>query len=489
MDSRTAATKESSIVIIGAGVFGLSHALELKQRGYSDVTVIDRNLPPVCDGSSVDISRIIRVEYSDAFYTRMAKEALQGWLSEYKDHYYRSGFVILAQSPGSEYIEKSKAVNDSRLDEYDDANEIRAVYPDVQARLDGLKAYHNPDGGWADAASAIRDLSIRCSLAGVSFITGERGTVVSLRQSCNRVTGVNVAKGDPISAEQVIVATGAWTNRLLPLSQAVSASGQPVGFIQLTPEEAACLEKTPVIINLSTGVFCFPPTPGTNILKVARHGYGFATTFADQKGADTISSPKLLENNVGSSFLPEDAEDALREGLQELLPAFAKHPWMNRRLCWYSDTPEGDFIVDHHPSIEGLFVSTGGSGQYAFCLNHLHMYLADLSTDSDPVHSNSCQCSADTSQTASKRKRLMMFARSGSCTSRATTQTPRKRAMVAAVDQDCVCSPLKSKLDSSMVYACLRLYPSLVLQCSEISGQSTLVGEDRCIIPHSLNVV
>lgn len=241
MQARPPPRKDSPVVIIGAGVFGLSHALELKQRGFSNVTVLDRCPPPVCDGSSVDISRIIRVEYSDPFYTRMAKEALQGWLNDYKDHYHQSGFVILAASPGSEYIEKSKAANDSRLDEYDDANDVRSVYPDVQARLDGLKAYHNPGGGWADAAAAIKDLSVRCSLAGVAFVTGPRGTVLSLRQSGNRVIGVNVAEGDPISAQRVIVATGAWTNRLLPLSHAVSASGQPVGFIQLTPEEASSL--------------------------------------------------------------------------------------------------------------------------------------------------------------------------------------------------------------------------------------------------------
>jgi sarcosine oxidase/L-pipecolate oxidase len=35
-------TKSSPIVIVGAGVFGLSTAVNLAERGYKDVTVIDK---------------------------------------------------------------------------------------------------------------------------------------------------------------------------------------------------------------------------------------------------------------------------------------------------------------------------------------------------------------------------------------------------------------------------------------------------------------
>lgn len=38
----------SCVVIVGAGVFGLSTALELTRRGYKNVTVVDRHVPPVC---------------------------------------------------------------------------------------------------------------------------------------------------------------------------------------------------------------------------------------------------------------------------------------------------------------------------------------------------------------------------------------------------------------------------------------------------------
>lgn len=39
--------KQRQIVIVGAGVFGLSTALELSNRGFQSITVLDRHVPPV----------------------------------------------------------------------------------------------------------------------------------------------------------------------------------------------------------------------------------------------------------------------------------------------------------------------------------------------------------------------------------------------------------------------------------------------------------
>lgn len=38
----------SRVIVVGAGVFGLSTALELARKGYKNVTVVDRHVPPVC---------------------------------------------------------------------------------------------------------------------------------------------------------------------------------------------------------------------------------------------------------------------------------------------------------------------------------------------------------------------------------------------------------------------------------------------------------
>ncbi|KAE8393730.1 FAD dependent oxidoreductase [Aspergillus alliaceus] len=373
-------SKSDPILIIGAGVFGLSTALELSSRGYKNITVLDRYPPPVPDSSSVDISRIIRTEYADPVYSQMAQEALKGWKSEYKDNYYHTGFVMLSETASNPYVEKTLEIIHAQgraLDEFEDGNILKGMYPDLGADLSSLRAYHNPEGGWADAEGSIRHLSHKCSHAGVSFVTGPQGTVLSLRKQGSRVVGVEVASGDFLPANQVILSTGAWSNLLLDVSHTASASGQPVGFIQLSPEEAHSIARTPVMINLTNGIFCFPPTPGTNILKVARHSYGFATSILSGATNRTVSSPKLDSNNADKSFLPQEADKALRDGLRQLMPQFADRPWSNRRLCWYTDTPEGDFVVDHHPNMDGLFVAIGGAGHGFKFLPVLGRYIAD----------------------------------------------------------------------------------------------------------------
>ena len=50
-----------TIIVVGAGVFGLSSALVIARRyPLTKITVIDRYTPPVQDGTSVDTSRILR---------------------------------------------------------------------------------------------------------------------------------------------------------------------------------------------------------------------------------------------------------------------------------------------------------------------------------------------------------------------------------------------------------------------------------------------
>ncbi|KAL1850045.1 hypothetical protein Plec18167_008254 [Paecilomyces lecythidis] len=370
---------EKPIVVVGAGVFGLSTALELCQRGYKNVTVLDRMLPPVPDGSSVDISRIVRYDYTDPFYMKLAREAVQSWRSgPFHPYYYNTGFVLTSEEKNDVYLEKLKSLLRSQGQAFKDfqtTEELIREFPHLKDVKQEFTGYINPNAGWADAAGAITALAARCSELGVSFITGPRGTVTSLRTDDSGVTGVNVASGPPLLSSNVILATGAWSNRYVDLTHAVSSSAQPVGFIQLTPEEAADISQMPVVINMTSGFFVFPPTPHTNVLKVARHSHGFDTSI--EVNGRTISAPKRDVNNAASSYLPDDADEALREGLRQVLPKVADKPWVRRRLCWYTDTPQGNFVVDNHPSIKGLFIAIGGAGHGFKFLPVLGKYITD----------------------------------------------------------------------------------------------------------------
>ena len=364
-------SKASSVIIVGAGVFGLTLARELCQRGYIRVTVLDRHLPPVPDGSSVDISRIIRSDYADAQYMKMAVEAVAGWESEYSRYYHESGILIISDEGGHSYLNKAEEQVQSQGGEiniFDNASHIRDVHSEFRSgTLQNCEGYLNPRGGWADSAEAVRHLASQCAALGASFVTGTRGSVDSLVLDGMRVVGVNVKEGPPLLAEHVILATGAWTSRLIDLASSAVSTAQPVGFIQLTADEANLIRRMPIAIDLDSGFFVFPPTLGSNILKCARHGYGYETHVSMTTPAgeqQQISAPRLYGDGTRALFLPQDAEISLREGLRRFFsPSISERPFVKKHLCWYTDTPQGDFIVDHHPHLRNLFLATGGSGQ------------------------------------------------------------------------------------------------------------------------------
>jgi sarcosine oxidase/L-pipecolate oxidase len=301
-------------------------------------------------------------------------ECIARWETDYSKFFHRTGFALLSVGEkGHPYLEQCKKVladQGVKYAELSTERDLKERYPAITGNLSGMTGYLNPVSGWADAAGATRFAADRCSDAGVSFITGDRGTVTGFVRSGRGVTGVKVRSGGIIPAGKVILATGAWTSRLVDMENSAHSTAQPVGFIQLTPEEAKSIADIPVCINLTTGFFVFPPTPGDHVLKIARHGFGYESDVTVQRSQDNgrqsvVSAPNIRTAGTVKPgfFIPEDAEVELRRGLALFLPQFKDHPWSNQRLCWYTDTATGDFIIDYHPNLEGVFVATGGSGQ------------------------------------------------------------------------------------------------------------------------------
>lgn len=377
---------DRNIVVIGAGVFGLSTALDLAQNGFA-VTVLDRSMPPVPDGSSVDISRVIRFDYGDKVYAQLGKEAYDLWNTpEYADCFHQGPCVWTAQksssvSPsdkgvsagGSYFIQKAKSILDDLKLEWHDLPNVDALkkrFPAIRGRPigDAFEGFYNNAAGWADAALAIAGLRDRCIASGVSFITGPHGHVSSLeyaKDGSGKVTAVRTINNTRITGDQFILATGAWTANLVPSWNSMVATAQIVGFVRLTPAEVQALKDLPIMFNLSTGFFSFPPHAKTGYLKVACHSFGYtlSTSSDSESGEQSVSSPPSRAIPARADFIPSEGMDRLHAGLKVILPDIAARGFDKTCLCWYNETPTGDFIFDFHPEHENLFIATGGTGQ------------------------------------------------------------------------------------------------------------------------------
>ncbi|KAG7286625.1 hypothetical protein NEMBOFW57_008936 [Staphylotrichum longicolle] len=339
----------SSILIIGSGVFGLSTALALTRRdafAQCSITVVDRSDPsqpgafPSPDAASVDTSRIIRADYADPAYAALCDEAQVEWRKQDKPtdlgsqgRYNETGLLLVgdetppapAAAPASDGLKPKLTGMDYTRMSWANVVSLASKDPELAARVrelpnpdairdalgtggsSGSWGYINNNSGWANATASMAWYLDRVQQTGrVNFVPG---TVVSLEHNNTTVTGAKLSDGRVLSADLVVVAAGAWTGGLVDLAGQALATGQVLGYLDITEEEQSKLANMPVILNLSTGLFIIPPTD--RALKLARHAYGYINPT---------------------------------------------------RLCWYSDTPTGDFLIDYHPNWRGLFVATGDSG-------------------------------------------------------------------------------------------------------------------------------
>src|SRR5215469_13111302 len=71
---------QDHIVIVGAGIVGLSTAFALLQLGMANVTVVEQCTVGHERAASYGVSRLLRFEYgADQFYSEMVQLSLQRW--------------------------------------------------------------------------------------------------------------------------------------------------------------------------------------------------------------------------------------------------------------------------------------------------------------------------------------------------------------------------------------------------------------------------
>ncbi|CAF9923681.1 MAG: hypothetical protein GOMPHAMPRED_003419 [Gomphillus americanus] len=434
-----------SILIIGAGVFGISTALELLRSPRYDrtcVMLVDAYAPPleppttgaslnaVADGqgsptykkevtASLDTSRIVRPDYAQPLYAKLADKATglfrSGWAegsaaaaAAAEKTYTQPGLLVISTGPekgrGREYIESSyeNTLHLARLAQSKTQQEVKdnsGVEPitlptssDVEACLGSSTGflpettigYINPQAGWANAIAAITALKNQVIALGQTrdeegkapfrFCSGTKVTSLLFSDDKTRVTGAILNSSERFLADMTVLAAGAWTSSFLPslLSPRMRASGQVLAYISLDSEdEIARYAGKPTVIDYESGMYAiYPPEHyisekrNRGHFKVSRHGWGYAHTRTIQ---DPLTKEEvrcfLPADNEGDFFaLPLEGKETCRAFAQMIVPEIASREFSLERVCWYCDTPTSDFLIDRIPQLQGILIATGGSG-------------------------------------------------------------------------------------------------------------------------------
>jgi len=340
-----------SILIVGAGVFGLSSALELSRRGHS-VTLIDPGPIPHPKAASTDISKAVRMDYgSDELYMSLMEEAFQVWDQWNREWrtplYHEDGFLLLSQEEikpgGFEYESLQLLRKRGHTAERLNSESLRKRFPAWNAAKypDG---YFNPRAGWAESGNVVEQLAQLAKTAGVSL--RENLSAAGLITNDHSVTGVVGSDGQRYSADLVVLATGTWSPLLSQrLADVIRHVAQPIFYFRPKNVDLYRAKSFPVwAADLSkTGWYGFPVTR-EGIVKVSNHGPGRNVHPDDDR--------QTAAND----------ETRCRTFLAESLPHLAEAPLAGSRTCLYCDTWDGNFYIDRDPELSGLIYATGGSG-------------------------------------------------------------------------------------------------------------------------------
>ena len=342
----------SSILIAGAGAFGLSAALELVARGFR-VAVVDPTGPAShSQAASRDISKIVRSEYSsDATYTELAEQAIDRW-HEWNDRfgllYHETGVTLLAPALEPDSYEARSLATARRfgkpVQELDEAGVARRFPMVKEGALKG--GYHNPRGGFAEALETLRALHRELTNRGVEFHLGQ--WVEHPAERGGRCFGFRLRDGSLLEADHMLMCNGAWTAQFVPGMDAnARPTGQPVFHLQVPDPTPYSPRNFPVVMLdiANTGVYVLPQHPTQQVVKVGLHTSG--------RDLDPVHDDRIVS----------DAEiRIMRHMFGRYIPELAAAPVIDSRICLYCDTPDYNFWIDRHPDIDNLTVACGGSG-------------------------------------------------------------------------------------------------------------------------------
>lgn len=372
---------EPTILIIGAGTFGVSTAYHLAQThpDPSRVTIIDREPSPPASAAAIDINRIIRADYPSPLYCNLANEALHTWFwsPELGPCFHKVGWLMLDEQ-GSDLQGRIHATLRGRGTHImQDVALASIAAGDRWGVLAGTEtggfgaAYFNPDAGWVDAASATRRYMEAAVRKGVRRVVGDVVELLMSREG-GRVEGVRTADGRRLMAEKVVLAAGAWTSLLVSpvedalgvkdedrVEQQAQATGIVSAYYRVGEEEVERMIgcEMPCVIYGRTGEV-IPPWRDNGLLKYNNSATKVINTTTTTAGR-RLSAPPM---GSGQNTIPQGLKRQTKATLtSKLMPQFARAEPEYWRICWDSYTPTEDLLLCQHPRIRSLYIITGGS--------------------------------------------------------------------------------------------------------------------------------
>ena len=267
-------SKDAALLIVGSGTWGLSTAVHLARRGYTNIQCLDRYAYPSPDSAAYDLNKIISMRNDSPITARVSRDALAGWHDPlFKEVWHEVG-LIMAGTDAQQvaycrhayqgWVDCGAGADVRWLERTRDFHEC--VPQLCEGSLPGWRGFLHKRSGWAHARDSMKVMGDEARRLGVKFSAGPQATMKSLLlDDSGQATGIVTEDGTEWPADLVVMTTGAWTDSLIDMKGQIEARCFAFAHVQLSPEECVEFKGIPVVMNLDEGR-SLPP----NLINFAR---------------------------------------------------------------------------------------------------------------------------------------------------------------------------------------------------------------------------
>ena len=344
----------STVTVVGAGIFGVCTALELLDRGHC-VTLIEQFKEGDSRTTSNGISRNIRFSHGDdVWYTRSARKAKSLW---------RELEVRLSEELMDEcgvawfsHDEEGWASSSQKT------LEAEGIPVEQLDPSEGTKLY--PSFGYSDLAFILleSDAGVLRAQKSVSAIREEfkncGGRFIQGRAEPNG--NYLTVNGEEFNGDAIVWACGPWIPNLFELTTSILVTMQEVIFFDSTPEWDS--PKVPAYSDVED--------------EDAFYGCGALEGFPFKVGSD-LRGP-IFDPDQDERALNTDQLKICTDYISKRFPALEKSIIVDRRLCQYTSTGDSNWIIAPLPGLKNQWVVGAGSGHGFKHGPVLGKYVSDL---------------------------------------------------------------------------------------------------------------
>jgi len=351
--------KHYSVIVIGCGGLGSSALYWLSRELGGSVLGLEQFALGHANGGSQDHSRIIRLAQHEEPYAALAPHAYEAFHTAEEEGglqvVHKTGGLIVEDPEHRDAATVGKRNIDGYVEAFEafgfeyerlDAAALMERYP--QWHLRGHeRAVFQRESGLVDPGKA-NALHIALARARGAAVRAE----CPVRAVVPEADSIRVETEDETyRADRVVVASGAWTNRVLAeagLQLPLTVTQEQVTYYATPHLRDFAPDRFPVFMWHGAHNFYGFPVYGEVATKLGQHMGGHETT------AET------------RTFEPDPVrQERYRSFLAEYLPGFLG-PELYSKTCLYTVPPDQNFIIDTLPGEERISVAIGAGHAYKF---------------------------------------------------------------------------------------------------------------------------